>query len=1321
MDEQANHPKPESKPKRRRRRRNRRGAKPAGDALARLDHCTRWDRLRLRGRVRRLNGAPPPEDLARAIEQASERRARRAALVPTVTYPPELPVSAARDEIKAAIRDHQVVVLCGETGSGKTTQLPKICLELGRGIDGAIGHTQPRRIAARSVAARIAKELRAPLGQAIGYKVRFGDRTAPTTLVKVMTDGVLLAETLSDPNLNRYDTIIIDEAHERSLNIDFLLGYLHQLLPKRPDLKVIITSATIDPKRFAEHFGDAPIIEVSGRTFPVEVRYRPLTDDKGAPVELDARDLSRTVADEVALLYDELPEGDILVFLSGEREIRETAKAIRDRKLRGLDVLPLYARLAGADQDKVFQHNASTRRVVLATNIAETSITVPNIRGVIDPGLARMSRYSARSRLQRLPIEPISRASADQRAGRCGRVAPGICVRLYSESDFKSRPPFTDPEILRTNLAAVILQMKALRLGSPASFPFIEPPRHAMIREGEQTLIELGALTDAPNGGELTAIGNRLAKLPIDPSLGRIILAGGDNQCLAETLILASALAVQDPRERPADVRDRADSAHEQFVHEGSDFFTYLNLWRWFHDLHEKLGSSKLKRACQDKFINYVRMREWVETHRQLTALAHEAKLAFAPPCEDPDAIHLALLTGFLSNVGHRTEKFQYQGPGASAFFLWPGSALFEERPAWVVAAEIVETDKRFARCVAPVQPKWIEKIASHVVARAYSDPKYDPRTGRVLAKEKVSLHGLPIINGRPVHFGPIDPSTSRELFIYHGLVREEWPTRGAFLARNRTLREQIEQLEAKQRKRDLVVDAMHLFAFYDERVPADVYTGEAFETWREQAEKRTPELLWMTEDDLLERDPEGVSQERFPDAMEVAGAPQPLSYKLEPGSKDDGVTLTIPVEALASLHEERTTWLVPGLLEEKIAALVRNLPKAYRRSMGPVPQLARDAANAIAHTQGDKTMLDAVADYMQRASGLNIPRELWRLEALPDHLRMNVRVVDDKGDVIGEGRDVPQLRRDLAHLARERLGGKDQRWTRAGATDWDFDEIPQSVEIERAGQTMMAFPALVDEGATVALRLFETRDAAARSHHLGLRRLFTLRAREELKVHGQYLPGFEQMVLHFATVGDAKALRADLLDLLADRLFIGDRPDVRTQPDFDARLDAAWHRMGEVTHAVCDHVANVLEAFHRASVRLADPPRTLAERARTDLHSQLEHLVYQGFLSATPWRWLSQYPRYLRALELRIDRAPRDAGQRDAQLAARIYEHWAHTLQWEAFLRDRGGPIPAYDSVRWMVEEFRVATFAQDLGTSIKVSEERLAKAWEALQHASQ
>lgn len=1275
----------------------------------------RADRLRLRARVRRLNGAVPPTHLQQAIADGVERRARRAALMPKVDYPPDLPVSGAREQIKAAIRDHQVVVLCGETGSGKTTQLPKICLELGRGIDGTIGHTQPRRIAARAVAARIAKELRTPLGQAIGYKVRFGDRTAPTTLVKVMTDGVLLAETLSDPNLDRYDTIIIDEAHERSLNIDFLLGYLHQLLPRRPDLKVIITSATIDPKRFSEHFNDAPIIQVAGRTFPVEVRYRPVTDDRGAPVELDARDLSRTVTDEVAQLFEELQEGDILVFLSGEREIRETAKAIRDRKLRGLDVLPLYARLAGSDQDKVFEHSGSTRRVVLATNIAETSITVPNIRGVIDPGLARMSRYSARARLQRLPIEPISRASADQRAGRCGRVAPGICVRLYSEADCKARPAFTDPEILRTNLAAVILQMKALRLGSPASFPFIEPPRHAMIREGEQTLIELGALTE--DAQALTPIGERLSKLPIDPALGRIILAGGDHQCLAEMLILASALAVQDPRERPAEARDRADAAHEQFVHEGSDFFTYLNIWRWFHDLHEKLGSSKLKRACQDKFINYVRMREWVETHRQLTSLAHEARLAFSPPCQDPDAIHTALLTGFLSNVGHRTDKFQYQGPGNSAFFLWPGSALFEERPQWVVAAEIVETEKRYARCIAPVQAKWIEQAAAHVVTRTYSDPKYDERTGRVLAREKVMLHGLAIINGRPIHFGPIDPSTSRELFIYHGLVREEWPTRGGFLSRNRVLREQVEQLEAKQRKRDLVVDAMKLFGFYDERVPADVYTGEAFEAWREQAERRNPQLLWMSESDLLERDPEGVSQDRFPDALEVAGAAQPLSYKLEPGAKDDGVTLTIPVEALASLHEERTTWLVPGLLEEKIAALVRNLPKAYRRSMGPVPQLAREAAGAIAGAQGDRTMLDAVAEYVQRASGLSIPRELWRIEALPDHLRMNVRVVDARGEVIGEGRDVPQLRRDLAHLARESLGARDERWSRSGATDWAFGNMPQTVEIERAGQTVHAFPALVDEGATVAMRLFETREAAARAHHLGLRRLFALRAREELKVHGQYLPGFEQMVLHFATIGDAKALRADLLDLLADRLFIGDRPDVRTQAEFDARLDAAWHRMGEVTHAVCDHVAQVLEAFHRASVRLADPPRALSERARADLHSQMTHLVSLGFLGATPWRWLSQYPRYLRALELRIDRAPREAGQRDAQLAERVNEHWEHVLQWEAYLRTRGGPTPAFEQVRWMVEEFRVATFAQDLGTSIKVSEERLAKAWEAVQ----
>ncbi len=1280
----------------------------------------RADRLRLRSRVRRLNGAPMPEALQHAITEGAARRAQRAALVPKITYPNDLPVSGARKEIEAAIREHQVIIVCGETGSGKTTQLPKICLEMGRGIDGSIGHTQPRRIAARAVSARIAKELHTPLGQAIGYKVRFGDRTAPKTLVKVMTDGILLAETLGDPNLDRYDTIIIDEAHERSLNIDFLLGYIHQLLPRRPDLKVIITSATIDPKRFSDHFSGAPIIEISGRTYPVEVRYRPVTNAQGGAIEMDTRDIPDAVTDALVELYEELPDGDILVFLSGEREIRETAKAIRDRKLRGLEVLPLYARLAGADQDKVFRHDGRTRRVILSTNIAETSITVPGIRGVIDPGLARISRYSARSRLQRLPIEAISQASANQRAGRCGRIAPGTCVRLYDEADYNARQAFTDPEILRTNLAAVILQMKALRLGPIASFPFIEPPRHSMIREGEQTLVELGAITEEHNGGELTSIGKRLVRLPIEPRLGRVILAGGDGQCLTEALIIASALAVQDPRERPAEARDRADEAHEVFVHEGSDFFTFLNIWRWFHDQREKLGSSKLKRACAGKFINYVRMREWIETHRQLTSLAREAKLAFSSECDDPDAIHKAMLTGFLNNVGHRTEKFQYQGPGNTAFFLWPGSALFDDRPAWVVASEVVETEKRYARCVAPIQPKWIEQIAAHIVARTYSDPKYDPRTGRVMAKEKVSLHGLAIINGRPKHYGPIDPSTCRELFIYHGLVREEWPTRGGFMNRNCTMREQVEQLEAKQRKHGLVVDAVHMFAFYDERVPRDVFTGEAFESWREQAERRTPDLLWMSETDLLERDPEDVSEERFPDVMEVAARKQPLSYKLEPGAQDDGVTLTIPVEALASLREEHTTWLVPGLLEEKVAALIRNLPKAYRRAMGPVPQLARETARAIESAHGQQTMLDATAEHIQRSTGLTIPRELWRLEALPDHLRMNVRIVDADGTVIGEGRDVPHLRRDLSHLARKSLGAKDTRWSRPGMTDWDCGDIPEYVDIERNTQQVQAFPALIDEGASVALRLFESKATAARAHRLGLRRLFALRAREELKVHGQYLPGFDEMALHYAPIGDAKALRIDVLNLLTDRLFVGDHADVRTQHDFDARLDSAWHRMGEVTHAVCDHVAKVLEAFHRASIRLSDPPRAFSEAARSDAHSQMNHLVYPGFLGATPWRWLLQYQRYLRALELRIDRAPRDGGVRDLHLMERIAVHWGQFLQWNAFLVDRGGMTPELEQVRWMIEEWRIAHFAQDLGTSIKVSEERLAKAWELVQQAS-
>lgn len=1410
-------PKPEPTTRKRKRRPRSTTAHP------RLQDCTIKDRARLRARIRKLRDTKPdgthhPAHASQRIEQeiqrAAEKHAARAASVPNVVYPESLPVSKARELLKAAIRDHQVTVICGETGSGKTTQLPKLCLELGRGVDGMIGHTQPRRLAARAVAARIAQELRVPLGgrSPVGYQVRFDDRTHDNTLVKLMTDGVLLTETQRDRKLLAYDTIIIDEAHERSLNIDFLLGYLAQLLPKRPDLKLIITSATINTARFAAHFarfanhdharqhkdaadrhtierltapthndtpddapvssiqffsteeepadapadawgttGFVPVIAVSGRTYPVTVNH--LAPDT-EPEDEDDRDVTAGVLaalDDIAeqedanTVHRDTRNGDILVFLAGEREIREIAKALREtsrpKHLRDLEVLPLYARLANEDQDKVFKAS-KRRKIILSTNIAETSITVPGITYVIDPGQARISRYAARSRVQRLPVEPVSQASANQRSGRCGRVAPGVCYRLYAEDDHNQRPPFTDPEILRTNLAGVILQMRALKLGSPNHFPFIDPPKHAMVREGEQTLHEIGALDD---DGELTKLGTDIARIPADPRIARMILAGDAEGCIADILIIASALSIQDPRERPAAKRDAADRAHEQFAHEGSDFLSFLKLWDWFHKQREAVGSSKLKKLCIERFLNHVRLREWLETHRQLRDIANQSGLNVSKErTADPDAIHRALLTGLLNSIGFREGKFEYTGPGHTSFFLWPGSGQFHERPKWVMAAEVVETEKRYARTVAPVDPEWAVELGHHLVSRSHSDPKFHPRKGKVLANEKVSLHGLTLIPSRPVDYGPIDPRTARELFIYHGLVLEEWLTNAPFMEHNRNLIEHVEQLEAKKRKRDVLVEHYVRFAFYDERVPEDVYTGEAFERWLQKLRKDDKRILFMTEEDLTAGDTEGITQERFPDALPVGDSQMPLSYKLEPGTKDDGVTITVPVEALGQLDERRAQWLVPGMLTDKIVALIRTLPKDQRRALVPAPEIAQKVAasiltSATSTQQNDQEnhskpqtkaasagvsggggggmvggVVDAVADAVKRITGTAIPRELWDPAKLPDHLRMNVRVTDDAGQVIAESRDIPALKRQLQHKMRASFESiSDERWRRDNITDWDFGPLPQTTTIKRADANVTVYPALVDDTNAVKIRLFETRAAADAAHRNGLRRLFDLRAHEELRAHAAYLPGFDELATHFAAIGSADTLRASLRLILADRLFVGDRPEVRDQRAFDARLDAGWHRIGETTHAVCDLALQILRKHTAVRLLLDHPPNHVPEQTLHDARLQVDALITTGFLAATPVEWLAHYPRYLHAIELRFQRAAKDQGDKDAERARALYPHVRQYRGVLAQRPDARAASPEFDHLGWMIEEFRVSLFAQELRTAIPISDRRLRDQW--------
>ncbi len=1290
----------------------------------RLREALPADRARLRARLRGLarkpksNPGPILDRIARDIDDSGALWARRRGSVPKIDYPHELPVSQKRDEIAAAIRDNQVVVVCGETGSGKTTQLPKICLELGRGVDRTIGHTQPRRIAARAVAARIAEELRSPLGKAVGYKVRFGDQSSPESLVKLMTDGILLAETQGDRNLNQYDTVIIDEAHERSLNIDFLLGYLRRLLPKRPDLKVVITSATIDPQRFAEHFGEggvpAPIIEVSGRTYPVETRYRPLADPDAATEE--TLGLYQGVAAAIDECADHGP-GDVLVFMPGEREIRETAETLRKKFLsdRTVEVLPLYARLSPADQQRVFKSHTG-RRIVVATNVAETSLTVPGIRYVVDPGTARISRYSARSKVQGLEIEAISQASANQRAGRCGRLGPGVCVRLYSRADFEAREEFTPPEIARTNLASVVLQMAALKLGRPEEFPFVEAPDHRLIKDGYETLRELGAIDD---DGALTDTGREMARLPIDPRIARMVLAARDEDCLREALIIATALAAQDPRDRPLDKRDAADEAHEKFRDERSDFLDYLNIWSFYHEQSRKLSRSKLHKACAQNFLSARRLNEWREVYRQVRGLLIEMGATPRHIGEgeqaDYDRVHRALLAGLLTSVGKKGERNEYEGVRGARFHLFPGSGQFEARPKWVVAGEIVRTTRVYARTVARIEPEWIESVGAHLVKRTHSEPSWDERTGRVLAFEKVTLLGLEVIPRKSVHFGPIDPQSSRELFIHHALVEGEYQTRSRTLQENRRLVRRVAGLEDKARRRDILADAQTRFAFYDTRLPPDVYSGQTFERWLKEAEHRDPDVIRMRESDLVVGDAASVSREAFPGRLGVDGDELRLRYMYKPGESRDGVTLEVPVEKLGQVRREETDWVVPGLRAEKIAALMRTLPKGVRRHFD-AGLVAGELAGEL--EPGSRTMVEAVAEALTKRAGVRVSPGDFRVDELPEHLSMNYRVTDAQGKTLGEGRDLGALRQELAGEVKagfEAAAG--EAFNRDGLTDWDFDELPEYVETKHAGRTLRGYPALADLDGRVGLRLFESPEAAAASMRSGLARLYVHHLRDEMKYRAQHLPGIDAMRVWYAPIGDSKQLERDLLLLVADRAFVRDDADVRTRAAFVARIDDGWNRLGESVEEVCTLAATILKRRNEVAGRLDEGLPDAWRHAAADLPGQLRGLTYPGFLAATPFEWLRCYPRYLSAMLKRIEKLRTVGPQRDLAWTREVYA-WAVKYEERRAKHARDGTVdPELARFRWMIEELRVSLFAQELGTSIPVSPKRLESQWERVR----
>ncbi len=1266
-----------------------------------IDKCLLIDRHRLRQSLRRLRQGDRAglEKLTLEIEASCQKLMQRRRNLPTPTYPEELPVSERRQEILEAIQNNQVVILAGETGSGKTTQLPKICLEAGRGISGLIGHTQPRRIAARSVATRIASELQSELGHAVGYKVRFSDRTRPESYIKLMTDGILLAESQNDRFLNQYDTLIIDEAHERSLNIDFLLGYLKQLLPKRPDLKLIITSATIDTERFAKHFDDAPVIEVSGRTYPVEVRYHPLlAQDEDA----QDRDLQQAICDAV----DELARvglGDVLIFLPGEREIRETAESLRKHHPPHTEILPLYARLSASEQNRIFQSHRG-RRIVLSTNVAETSLTVPGIRYVIDSGLARLSRYSHRTKVQRLPIERISQASANQRAGRCGRVGPGVCIRLYSEEEYVNRAEFTDPEIKRSNLAAVILQMKSLRLGDIEAFPFVEAPEQKMIGDGYKLLEELGAVDGQRR---LTNTGKQLARLPLDPRVARMVLAAKDEQCLTEVLIIASALSVQEPRERPHDKQQLADERHKAFSDERSDFLAYVNIWRSYHDQAKHLSNNKLRRWCRDNFISYLRMREWHDVHVQLKSLVSE--LGWRPnqqPAEY-DGIHRALLAGLLGNVANKSEKQEYTGARGIKLNIFPGSALFKKAPKWIIAAELVETTRMYARTVAQIEPEWIEKVAGDLCKRSFFEPHWEKKPAAVMAYERLTLYGLVVNPRRKIHYGRINPHEARELFIRGALVEGDLQTRAGFFEHNQTLIAEVEALEAKSRRRDVLVDEQVLFDFYDKRIADDIYDGRRFDKWRKLAEQKQPQLLYLMREDLMQHEAGEITEAQFPDSLEIDGMSLQLSYHFEPGHIEDGVTLTVPLPALNLLRPARFEWLVPGLLHEKVCQLLKSLPKTLRRNFVPVPNFADACLQVMAAS--DASLLEALQQQLFKMSGIKVSSTDWELGRLTLHMLMNFKIVDEQGQVLAMGRDLMRLQRDLKQEAQQSFAAVPV-WDgeRENIHTWDFDELPRQIEFERNGVQMRGYPALIDNKESVAISLLDTPEQAERETQLALRRLIMFAIPDKIKYLHKNLPGLKQMCLYYAPLGKCEQLQADLIAAIIDQAFLSEPDLPRDKQAFERCLQNGNQRMINIANDLCDSVGRTLSEHHELQKKLKGSLSPIRLQAMADIKEQFSSLIYAGFIQQTPIEWLCEYPRYLKAINLRLEKLA-GALERDQGNIIVIKPLWQAYLDRREKHQQQGIIDPELEKFRWMIEELRVSLFAQILGTKMPVSVERL------------
>jgi len=1268
------------------------------------------DQFRLKRRIDDLANLKSPEKVEQSltkiaidIQVSMDKRKQRLDNLPEVTYP-DLPVSQKKDEIAKAIAENQVVIIAGETGSGKTTQIPKICLELGRGVSGLIGHTQPRRLAARTVANRIAEELDSELGETVGYRVRFTDKVSERSYIKLMTDGILLAEIQNDRFLSQYDTIIIDEAHERSLNIDFLMGYLKRLLPRRPDLKVIITSATIDPERFAKHFCDkrgkaAPIIEVSGRTFPVETLYRPLE-------ETAAGDQIEGIFQAVDELQ-RLGRGDILIFMNGEREIRDTAEALTKRKLRDTEVLPLFARLSIAEQNKIFQGHRG-QRIVLATNVAETSLTIPGIKYVIDTGTVRISRYSYRTKVQRLPIEAISQASANQRKGRCGRVSEGVCIRLFSEDDFNGRPEFTDPEILRTNLSSVILQMLSLGLGELNKFPFVEPPEDRNIKDGLSLLEELGAvnLKAKDPRKKLTPLGRQLAKLPVDPRLARMILAAKEFNCVHEVMVISAALSIQDPRERPMDKQQASDEKHRRFQDKDSDFITYVNLWNYINEQREELSSSHFRKMCQKDFLAYMRVREWQDIYTQIKQVTDELDIKVSSTPSNFDDIHQALLAGLLSHIGLKDKDAEYLGARNSKFYMFPGSGLFKKQPKWGMFAELVETSKLFARVAARIKPEWVELQAQHLIKRSYAEPHWQKKSGVVGAFETQMLYGIPIVSKRKVIYTHIDPILCRELFIRHALVEGEFETRHQFFKDNQALLNDIEELEHKSRRRDILVDDETLFLFYDEIVPQNVCSAKQFDSWWNKEKQQQPQLLNYQRDQVMAHDADKVTANAYPDHWQQGDFRLQLEYAFEPGTAQDGVTVNIPLALLNQISDQGFDWQIPALREELLVALIKTLPKPIRRNFVPAPNYAEAAMANLVPLQGP--LLEAFEKQLLRMTGVRIPEDSWDLSALPTHLRIKFKVIDDKQKSVAVGTDLKLLQHDLKGKVKQTLSKvSKQGIEKSDLIEWDFGKLPTSFKKDHGGYEVKAYPALVDKNKSVAIELFDSEAKAQRYNQAGVRRLILLNVPSPIKYLQQSLPNKAKLGLYFNPFGQVKDLIDDCISCAVDAILDG---EIHPQeaPEFELQKEKVRAELADKTLQITQQVEQVLILAHAVNKQLKGKADLSMLVAKGDIKSQLERLIFPGFVCQVGEGKLNDIKRYLLALQKRLEKLPVNPNQ-DRLNTIELHDLEERYRALCKQLLSNENEHEGLAEVYWMMEELRVSLFAQQLGTPYPVSAKRV------------